>query len=380
MRHSLIGIVAVALAGGAVALTGYNLVNGGIRKTAVPAYAEFQNCGQGLREGGDVKLRGVLVGRIGGLQREVGANCRVTLNLFPESPDQIPRNIGAQIRAKTIFGEKWVELLYPEEPLESRIERDDTIPVDRTIDPLEIETILDTAAPILDAIDPQYLSGALTALAEGFVGQEEDAIRAIERGIAALKVINDNQPLVEEGIDQLAESGEVLEEVDDPLLDALRNLDEVNRFATTNQQLIKENLEKAPVLLRELSLLFEVRLGDLTKLANSGATVVNMLAARASDVDRLLDQLPQFNSNWIRNLNHVCRYRQPTSEPGKEQGDPVPGRCWRVHNIVSESRGPYEEGKEPRPRVSDYSDLGLEEVTDFTRILYKPALRDGSVR
>lgn len=364
------------LGGGAVTLTGMFLA-GNVKSATARAYAEFGRCGQGLREGGDVKLRGVLVGRIGGLDAAANSTCVVAMDLFPSSLDEIPANIGAQVRAKTVFGEKWVELLYPDDPLEDRLAAGDTIHRGRTIDPLEVETILNVAVPLLEAVDPEKLSGALRALAQGFSGHEEAASRAIRRGIEALEPLNRNKALVEEGIDQLYEASAVLEDVDDDLLTSLSNLTVVNRFATSNTRLIEENLRKAPLLLRELSTLFEVRLFDLTRLVNQGATVIGIVAARAQDVDRLLEALPAFNSGWIRNLNYTCPYRQVTSEPGKEVGEKVPGRCWRVHNLIAPSRGAYEEGEEPRPELLDAGDFtaaGIPVTGDVARLLYAPAL------
>ncbi len=324
-------------------------LTGSIGQSGVLAAAEFAHCGQGLRVGGDVKERGVLVGRIDSIERLEDGSCRVGLLLEPNDIAQIPANVGAQIRAKTIFGEKWVELLYPSDPDPETIAEGDTIPQDRTIDPLEVETILNTALPLLNAIDPEHLAGALEALASGFVGHEEAAIRGIEQGIEALRPLNENEPLLEEGINQLARSGEVLDDVDTDLIAALDNLDQLNEFTIANDDLIEANLLKTPRLLHELSHLFETRFNDFTRIVNQGATVVNVLAARAGDLDHLLTTLPRFNANWIRNLNHVCRYRQQTDEPGKSVGERVPGRCWRVHNLISHTRGPYAPGEGPDP-------------------------------
>ena len=333
-------------------------LTGSIGQSGVLAAAEFAHCGQGLRVGGDVKERGVLVGRIDSITRLDGGSCRVGLLLEPADIEQIPANVGAQIRAKTIFGEKWVELLLPSDEVEARIAEGDTIPQDRTIDPLEVETILNTALPLLDAIDPEYLAGALEALAGGFVGHEDAAIRGIEDGIRALEPLNKNEELLEEGLSQLADSGEILDEVDSDLVTALDNLDRLGEFTIDNEELISLNLIKTPRLMEELTRLFETRFTDFTRIVNSGATVVSVLAARSEDLDRLLDALPRFNSNWIRNLNHVCRYRQQTDEPGKAVGDRVPGRCWRVHNLISESRGPYAPGEGPGPESRSSDAIG----------------------
>ena len=364
--------------GGATALTGLALT-GNLFENSTNAFAVFENCGQGLREGGDVKLRGVLVGRIGPLERVEGGDCRIRLDLFREAVEQIPASSGAEIRAKTVFGEKWVELTYPENAGSARIAAGDVIPKSRTLDPLEVETILNTGLPLLEAIDPENLAGALEALAEGFGGNEDDAIAAIREGIRALEPLNDDKALLADGIRQLDRSSDVLDDVDEDLIAALDNLDAVNEFTIENQGLIDENLNRAPILLDELSLLFETRFGDLTKLVDRGATVIGLISSRASDLEDLLEVLPQFNSKWIRNLTPICRYRQTTTEPGAQVGDRVPGRCWRVHNIVSHSQGAYGPNDEerPNPRTAtpkDFEELGLEAPSALGRLLYTPAV------
>ena len=347
-------------------------LTGAIKGDVVAATAVFDNCGQGLREGGDVKLRGVLVGKIAAI-RLIDSDCDVTLDLNPNQVNQIPENVGAEIRAKTVFGEKWVELTFPPDPAEARIASGDEIPKSRTLDPLEVETILNVALPLLEAIDPENLAGALEALASGFVGHEEAAIKGINEGITALEPFNENPRRLVGGIDQLAASSEILAEVDDDLLTALDNLDDLNRFTVEQEALIEENFAKAPRLLNSLSNLFDTHFTDFTRIVDRGATVVGVLAARSGDLDRLLEVLPKFNSSWIRNLSHNCRYRQATDEPGKSVGDEVPGRCWRVHNVLAHSQGPYAEGEEPRPGSTRRSHA----PRDVEGLLFAPA-RSGS--
>jgi phospholipid/cholesterol/gamma-HCH transport system substrate-binding protein len=362
LRQVLIGLLALALGAGAVVLTGLFLM-GQITSPTTGAAAEFANCGQGLRERGDVKLRGVLVGRIGPITRTRDGGCLVSLEMFPEDLNQIPANVGAQVRAKTIFGEKWVELLYPSEPVAARLGEGDLIPQDRTIDPIEVETILNVALPLLDAIDPEALAGLLSALSEGFGGQEQEVISSIENGIVALEPVTKHDDLVRKGIGQLAESGEVFEEIDDDLLQSMENLDELQRFTVANSALIQESLSKTPAMLNELANLFETRFTELTEIVDKGATVLGVLAARSEDLDRLLEVLPQFNSAWIRNLNHVCRHRQASDEGAP--GERVPGRCWRVHNLISHSQGPYGRGESPQDRNRRQSGPNSQGVSAF---------------
>jgi phospholipid/cholesterol/gamma-HCH transport system substrate-binding protein len=382
-------LLALALMAGAIGAT-WLVLTGAIHGKEVSAFAEFQVCGQGLRTNGDVKERGVLVGSIGDIevrQTDQGNVCRVEMKLQPDAISQIPENVGAQIRAKTLFGEKWLELLYPEDPSDENIAAGQVITMDETIDPLEVETILNTGLPVLEAIDPERLSGALTALTEGFIGHEDEVIQGIVRGNDALAPLNRRRALLEKGIRQLAQSGDILDRVSPDLLTAMGNLNRLNAFTIDNRALIAENLRKAPELLREVSDLFVSQFGNLTKIVDRGATVIGLLAARTDDLDRLLNALPVFNSRWIRNLNHQCRFRQQTTEPGASAGDPVPGRCWRVHNLVVSSRGAYEPGEEPRPRkkkkkdgnvdAADYESIGLLDPSALDRLMYAPALSGG---
>lgn len=331
-----------------VVLTGM-VLTGRIHPRYVTASATFNICGEGLHTGGDVKLRGVLMGSIGKITL-VNGDCHVQLNLTPDLVHQIPANVKAEVNAKTLFGEKWVELLYPKNPSSQHIVAGTDIGLDQTLNPIEVEQILNEALPVLKAINPDNLAGALNALAEGFAGHENAAIEGLVNGNRALAPLNQNSALVKKGIDQLAGTSQVLDNVRTDLLTALRNLDALNRFTVANSGLIAENLRKTPLLLNQLTSLFQTHFNDLTRSVASGATIIRLLAARTSDLDRLLGALPTFDNFWNANLNAICRYRQPTSEPGKSLGDVVPGRCWRVHNLVSQSQGAYAPGQSPQPR------------------------------
>ena len=356
-------------------------LTGRITSASQPASAIFGTCGQGLREGGDVKTRGVLIGRIDEINRLDSGECKVELALFPDKVDSVPSNVGAQVRAKTIFGEKWVELLYPDDPDERSLESGAEIA--ETIDPLEIETILNTALPILDAIEPEHLAGLLEALANGFVGHEDAAIRGIESGTEAVAVANENRALFSKGISQLNESGEVFDEIDTDLLAALDKLDELGRFTADNSELVAQNLQKAPLLLRELSTLFETRFVDLTKIVDRGATVIGLVASQTGDLERLLNELPKFNANWVRNVLPTCRTRSNASDGGEgPAGTAIPGRCWRVHNIISDTQGPYAPGQGPRPNKRTQADRDAMVIGDdnggaLSLLLLAP-LREGS--
>src|SRR3954452_13664629 len=71
--------------------------------------------GNQLKEASDVKVRGVLVGEV----REVRADfdgATIVLAINPQYLPRIPDNVTARLLPKTLFGERFVSLVPPENP------------------------------------------------------------------------------------------------------------------------------------------------------------------------------------------------------------------------------------------------------------------------
>jgi phospholipid/cholesterol/gamma-HCH transport system substrate-binding protein len=123
-----------------------------------------------MEVGAKVKLRGVQVGEVGAI---TGGNEPVSLklNLFPNELEFIPANVQARIRATTIFGAKYVELLYPSDPSAARLSSGAVLRSDNVS--TEVNTVFENLAGLLNQIDPAKLNAILSALAQGVRGQGE---------------------------------------------------------------------------------------------------------------------------------------------------------------------------------------------------------------
>ena len=74
----------------------------------------------------DVKIRGVLVGEVLDMSA-TSDGAELTLGLFPSQIDSIPDNVTASIVPKTLFGEKYVSLIVPDEASATPIKTGATI-------------------------------------------------------------------------------------------------------------------------------------------------------------------------------------------------------------------------------------------------------------
>lgn len=129
---------------------------------SVDVTVETSHVGLQLGRHADVKLRGLVVGEVRDVRSD-GRTARVDLALRPDATAVIPANVSARIVPKTLFGEKYVELVVPARPPARTIAEGDIIERDRTSVGLEIEAVLEDVYPLLRALRPEQLNATLTA-------------------------------------------------------------------------------------------------------------------------------------------------------------------------------------------------------------------------
>ncbi len=136
----------------------------------VPVTLVSDRSGLVMDVGAKVKLRGVQVGEV---ETVTGGTTPVSLrlNLFPDQLKFIPANVAARVRATTIFGAKYVELVYPTDPSPKRLSAGAVLQSENVS--TEVNTVFENLVGLLNQIDPAKLNAILSALAQGVRGQGE---------------------------------------------------------------------------------------------------------------------------------------------------------------------------------------------------------------
>lgn len=123
-----------------------------------------------METGAKVKMRGVQVGRVSSITG--GQNpVRLRLQIYPGQVRFIPANVGAKIRATTVFGAKFVDLVYPDNPSPQRLQDGQVLESENVS--TEVNTVFQNLVGVLDQVDTSKLNATLSALAEGVRGQGE---------------------------------------------------------------------------------------------------------------------------------------------------------------------------------------------------------------
>ncbi|HEV2754660.1 MAG TPA: MlaD family protein [Actinomycetota bacterium] len=376
----MLGLVAVGLFSGALALTWFFLQGG--FQTGVPVSAVFsgRGVGQQLRVGGDVKIRGVLVGRIRDIDLADDGTARV--DLLIEHDLEIPADAVAEIRSKTVFGEKWVELIPPSgAEATAFLTEGSVIPDERTKEPLELERSLQLGHDLLSRLPLRDLTTVFSTLAEGFTGSEADARQALDRGIVALRAVNARSDELDLALVQLRQTAEWLDDNDGDVLSFMESLDDANRAFVGAAPEYRASLQSLPLFLNDLAAFQERIEPGLGRLVEDGATVAEIVAARSDALTDIVVQLQAFTTVWNSGLKQPCE--------GLYESDLT---CWQVYQAPGlESRGLYGTGTGPlgdsandplagvSGRVSDatFSELvraytGREVPRPLAQVLYEP--------
>ena len=312
------------------ALAGFGLVRflSGSFKSGYEVTATFARAGQLLRAGSDVKLRGVLVGEVKRIDIARDGRARVTMRMFLDQ--RIPDNVGAAIRAKTLFGEKFISLSAPTQPSSRTLRAGSEIPESRTTPPIEVETVLSRAVPVLNAIDPEQFAGALHALAQGFVGNTDELRRATVQGARLLTSTERTLPNLERNLVHLKHFAAALDASDTDLLRALDGLTAVGDVIRAHPREFEATLRNLVPLATDLGDVFTARQRDLADLAGKGRAVLDEVAERANKLPHLVDALDGFLGVWVADLSV--------------------GPNWRIFVTSAPASGhSYPPGTEPRP-------------------------------
>jgi phospholipid/cholesterol/gamma-HCH transport system substrate-binding protein len=191
--------------------------------------------GNQLSPPADVKLRGLLVGEVRSVSSH-GDGATVGLALDPTKIGLIPKNVEARLVPKTLFGEKFVNLVTPEAPSSEHLRAGDVIPQDRSEAALETEKVLDHMLPLLQSLKPAELSLALNALSSALRSRGDRLGANFVKVDAYFKQLNPELPAIQEDFRGLADVAESYAAAAPDLLRLVDNSAAVSRNLVDQKQ------------------------------------------------------------------------------------------------------------------------------------------------
>lgn len=276
--HTLILVVIFAV----LIWLSYALFAGTLRST-VPITLTSDRSGLVMETNAKVKMRGVQVGRVAAI---TGGREPVSLKLEIDS-DQIqyiPANVEAQIRATTVFGAKFVDLVYPDNPSSQRLAAGQVLK-SRNVS-TEVNTVFENVVSVLNQVDTAKLNATLSALAEGVRGQGQRIGEATTDANQVLLQLNPRS-------DTIRADWQALKGFNDAYSGAAQDILNVLNAASTTSQTITSHT-------KQLDALLLATIG----LSNSG---ISLLAPNQANLIKAINVLePTANLLYKYNPEYTC--------------------------------------------------------------------------
>ena len=202
--------------------------------------------GLSMNSGDKITYNGVEIGRVANIQEvnEGGVpKAKFTLDVDPKYIKLIPENVVAQIKATTVFGNKYVSFTSPPDPKAARV--NPSTPISVKTGPggvtTEFNTLFQTVVSISEKVDPVKLNETLAATAQALDGLGDRFGQSIVHGNEILSDLNPKMPQIRYDTQKLADLADTYANASPDLFDFLHNA--VTTARTLNHE--QSNLDAA---------------------------------------------------------------------------------------------------------------------------------------
>jgi virulence factor Mce-like protein len=270
---------------------GVKVATGG-REPHYHVFATFDAAGQGLIRDSDVKIHGVLVGRVDRVEL-VDGRARVRMEI--QKNDHIPVDAIATVRPKTLFGEKFVDIAPG-----SKEESGPFIPDDGAFDPenvlggFELEKVLSDAFPILRAVEASQLMTIVDTLAAGGKELGPAVNRTIAQAAQLLRVNAEHDADTRQFLSDLAALSDELAARADDVVAGAADLNDALPTLNSRGDELASILDAASQLAGDLSDVLEANRSYLTKAATVGGRTIQVLYDDRDKLPALVSGLRSF--------------------------------------------------------------------------------------
>lgn len=253
--------------------------------------------GQGIIAGSDVRIRDVLVGSVGDIRLDDDQRAVVTLSLDPDF--RIPERATFQTNARTLLGEKQVEIVFDGAVEDGPFLADGAV-VSDTDRVVEFQDVMAELADLFAAVDPGDLAELVNEGLGAFDGQGPAIGRAVDQGARATGTLRrslGDQVAAQRDLSLLAErlgrEGESFNRMGRELVRGLPTVSD-------NQAPLVALLDELVRFSRVLNSTLTVDRDSIDRLIVEGDNVTRMLFAYSVEVGEVMTGLVQYTSNYVQ--------------------------------------------------------------------------------
>jgi virulence factor Mce-like protein len=297
---------------------------------AVMVQLRTDHVGNQLQKASDVKVRGLVVGEVRDITTR-GDGAVLSLALDPAQAGAIPANVRARLLPKTLFGERYVDLVVPADPSRAGLHDGDTISQDRSSAAIELEEVVNDLLPMLRAVRPQDLSATLNAIATALEGRGEQLGQNLRLVDDYLRQVQPHLPTLVQDVQRLADVASLYADVGPDLVRTVRDLAVTSQTVAAKQSVLAAFLTGTTAMAGTATGVLDENADRIIRVGALSRPTLQVLARYAPEYPCLAQGLDRYRSRinqaFSGNALHITLEvvpQRPAYVPGEEP-------AWREH-------------------------------------------------
>lgn len=153
-----------------------------------------------LRAGNSVRVAGIRVGTVTGLQ--LGDDRKVTVSFDADKAIPVTAGTRAEVRYLNLVGDRYLDLVDGPGPTQV-LPAGSTIPLERTAPALDLDLLLGGLKPVVQGLNPQDVNALTSSLLQVFQGQSDGINSLMSHTSSFSGSLADNNEVIKQLIDNL---------------------------------------------------------------------------------------------------------------------------------------------------------------------------------
>jgi phospholipid/cholesterol/gamma-HCH transport system substrate-binding protein len=250
--------------------------------------AEFVEA-TGVVKGDDVRIAGVKVGTVEGVEIKDRTRALVTFSISEDA--SVTTDTHATIRYRNLVGQRYISLAQEGQGGE-RLDDGSTIPIDRTKPALDLTVLFNGFKPLFQALSPQDINQLSYELIQVFQGEGGTLEGLLGHTAAVTSTLADRDQVIGDLLDNLNRVLVTVGNRDEQLSDLIVSLRQLVGGLTQDRQAILSSLDSISDLSVETAGLLKGIRAPLVQDVKQLRAFAGNLARGRGELDRALQVLP----------------------------------------------------------------------------------------
>ncbi len=240
----------------------------------------------GLLIGDNIKVAGVPVGKVTGIDVEAGL-AEVTMQI--DADRRVPSDSSASIRWRNLIGQRYVYLV----PGTSPVMLQDADVVDDTTNVVDLGELFNRLGPIVATIDSGQVNDFLDTVTTALEGNELSLSESLDDLAFVVQGLGDRDEAIGRLIDNLEVVARTVADRDAQIETMLDNLAALSQTFSDNTQLLETAILEIGAFNTDLSSVLETNRGEIDGLLTKLDNTLNTVESQLGPLDLALDRLDE---------------------------------------------------------------------------------------